>query len=299
MSSLRYQFVSSIDNAFSPNLNKHSYKKQGCGKQKVASYQYRRNLLDFANCLISYLNVEYPDIKNLKDIKRIHIYSFFKEKEKTCSHRTLTQYRSYINVLDKCITQNFHFKIHMANGVPEINKENNKVRNLYMRQDHIDSILELKKNSKSPALIGLRISNLFGLRAKEIVTLRPRDFNLEKEYLKVIGKGGKTRYIKFETKEQKDLAEEILFNYVNDEKLVPIRADTYNSFIRNSLHELNIHDYDKAKTGNHAIRKKVAKEEIERNINNGMTIEEAYENETKRLGHNRTSVIKSAYTCAE
>ena len=305
MGSLRYQFISSLDNSFNPNLNKHSYKKGNCDKQKIASYRYRRNLYNFSNNLVNYLRDNFNDVRNIKDIQDYHIYAFFKEKEECCSYRTLIQYRSYINVLDRCIMQNLHFKANLYKGVPEIKKpvgkseQDLKVRNLYMKQEHINAILEYKKNSKSPALMGLRVSNLFGLRASEIVNIRPRDFDLEDGTFKVIGKGGKTRVLKLETQEQYDLATEILDKYNNDEKLVPLRPDSYNKFIKDSLHNLGIYEYDKAKTGNHAIRKKVAIENIKKDMANGIAEKEAYERESKRLGHNRVSVVKSSYANAE
>lgn len=188
----------------------------------------------------------------------------------------------------------------MMKGVPEKFEKGDKVRKLYMKQEHIDMILELRKDSKSPALLGLRISNLFGLRASEIVQLRAIDFDIDKRILSILkSKGKKDRYLQIDTLEKLALAKEIREKFKDDEKVVPIRADTYNKFISKALADLGITEYKEAKTGNHSIRKKVAIEETQKAIDSGLSEEEALKETAKFLGHNRTSVVKSAYTSAE
>lgn len=282
MSSLLNQFTYAVDSNFCPGLNKRSYKRSGMKKVKIASYQYRRNLIHFSGNITNYLKANYQ-VKNLKDIRSDYIYSFFKYKELTgCSHRTLVQYRSYINVLDKLITQTYHMKVHLKKGVPEIGGTPNK-RVLYMRQEHIDAILELRKNSKSPALLALRINNIFGLRVSEDVKLLGKDFDLEKNTLHIVdSKGGRCRDLPLDTPEKLEIAKEINSKFAPNERVVPLRATSVNQFVTRALKHLNITDYVGANTVTHAIRKKVARDLYEQtNDKKAVTI---------HLGHNRICV---------
>lgn len=76
MGSLKNQFIRVINENFTPRLNKHSYKKQKINKQKITSYKYRKNLIDFACNIPNYLTVNY-NIRYIKEIKTEHITAFF------------------------------------------------------------------------------------------------------------------------------------------------------------------------------------------------------------------------------
>ena len=289
MGSLKNQFIRVIDLNFTPGLNKHSYKKQNINKQKIPSYKYRKNLIDFACNLSNYLTSNYK-IKYIKEIKKEHITAFFKDKEtnsnngKGCSHTTLIQYKSYINKLDKLIKQTYKFKANLSNGVSTSLGGNAKIRNLYLKQDHIDAILEEKVESKSYAILGIKINNLFGLRAEEITKLKAKDFDLIDMKLHVVnGKNGKSRDLEIDTEEKLELAKEIRKNFNDEERIVKMRSKSFSQFINRSLIELEIYDYKEAKTSNHALRKAAAIKEYERVGNK--------EEVSRFLGHNRTNIV--------
>lgn len=300
MGNLRYQFTSSIDNAVALGLNKHSYKKQGCSTQKIPSYQYRKNLINFANNLVNFLIDNYPEIKKLKDIKSEHIEAFFIAKEKCCSHRTLVQYRSYIRVLDRCIAQNLHFKVHLINGVPKNLEGGEKIRTIFMTREHANLLLESIKGSKSKCVLGVQIAILFGLRASEVVHLKAKDFRIETGILFIHkAKGGKNRYLEIDTFEKIELSRKIRNSFEDEKILVPVRADTFDRFINYHLVKLGLTEYREGKTSCHSIRKMVADEMTKEGIKEGLTEKESLLRTSKFLGHNREEVVKSAYTKGE
>lgn len=289
MGSLKNQFVRVIDLNFTPGLNKHSYKKQNINKQKIPSFRYRKNLIDFSCNLSNYLTANYK-IKYIKEIKKEYITAFFKYKEtnsnngKGCSHTTLIQYKSYINKLDKLIQQTYKFNAHLADGVPKKLRGNPKIRNLYLKQEHIDAILEEKSDSISDAVLGIKINNMFGLRAEETTKLKGKDFDIINMKLHVVdGKNSKSRDLDIDTEEKLELAKEIRKTFNDEERVVKMRSKSLSQFITRSLIELEIDDYKEAKTSNHAIRKAAAIKEYERTGDKEAT--------SKFLGHNRTNIV--------
>lgn len=289
MGSIKNQFIRVIEQNFTPGLNKHSYKKQKINKQKIPSYKYRKNLIDFACNLSNYLTSNYK-IKYIKEIKPEHITAFFKEKEcncnngRGCSHVTLIQYRSYINKLDKLIKQTYKFNSNLAEGVPKKLGGSEKIRNLYLKQEHIDKILEEKFDSKSYAVLGIKINELFGLRAEETTKLKSGDFDLINMKVHIVdGKNGKSRDLNIDTQQKLELAKEIRQKFNDEERIVKMRSKSFSQFINRSLSNSKIDDYKNAKTSNHAIRKTAAIKEYERTGDKEAT--------SKFLGHNRTNIV--------
>lgn len=291
MGSLKNQFVRVIDLNFTPGLNKHSYKKQKITKQKIPSYRYRKNLINFACNLANYLTSNYS-VKCIKEIKPEYITEFFQYKAsdinngKGCSHSTLIQYKSYINKLDKLIKQTYNFNAHLADGVPKKLGGNAKIRDLYIKQEHIDAILEEKSNSMSDAVLGIKINNLFGLRAEETTKLKAKDFDLTTLKLHIVnGKNGKSRDLYIDTEEKLGLAKEIRRKFDDEERIVKMRSKSFSQFISRSLVDLDIKEYKEAKTSNHALRKAAAIKEYETTRDKEST--------SKFLGHNRINIINT------
>ena len=289
MGSLKNQFIRAIEMNFNPGLNKHSYKKQKINKEKIPSYRYRKNLIDFACNLSNYLTTNY-DIKYIKEINDEHITAFFKDKEcncnngKGCSHTTLIQYRSYINKLDKLIKQTYKFNAHLVDGVPAKLEGNDKIRNLYLKPKHIDLILQDKSKSASDAVLGIKINSLFGLRAEETTKLKAKDIDLIEMKLHVIdGKNGKSRELEIDTEEKLELAKEIRRKFEDEERVVKMRSKSFSQFINRGLLQINIYDYKDAKTSNHSLRKAAAIKEFNRTGDK--------EGTSKFLGHNRTNIV--------
>lgn len=289
MGSLKNQFIRVINESFTPGINKHSYKKQKINKSKIPSFRYRKNLIDFACNLSNYLTTNYST-RYIKEIRPEHITEFFDDKEansnegKGCSHTTLIQYKSYINKLDKLIRQTYKFNPHLADGVPEKLGGNAKIRNLYLKEEHIDVILKEKVESKSDAVLGIKINNLFGLRAEETTKLKAKDFDIINMKLHVLdGKNGKSRDLDIDTEEKLELAKEIRKTFNDEERVVKMRSKSFSQFINRSLLQIDIDDYKEAKTSNHALRKAAAIKEYERTGNKEAT--------SKFLGHNRTNIV--------
>ena len=92
-SKLFYQFYKAISQATALGADKHSYKKSGCKKVKIFSFEDRRNIIKCINQLCIYIEDSYPDIIKIKDITSEHIIEFFSYKAKKCSNSTMKNYR--------------------------------------------------------------------------------------------------------------------------------------------------------------------------------------------------------------
>lgn len=100
--------------------------------------------------------------------------------------------------------------------------------------------------------------------------------------------------------EQLELAREIRAKYGELDKLVPMEENSFNKFITEALEELGITMYKDANTVNHAIRKKVARKVLQDNLDKGMSMQDAMDDTSKFLGHNKNrNRIVSIYTNAE
>lgn len=136
-----------------------------------------------------------------------------------------------------------------------------------------------KVKSKSDAVLGIKINNLFWLRAEEITKLKAKDVDTINRKVHVIdGKNGKSRDLDIDTEEKLELAKEIRRKFDNEERVVKMRSKSFSQFINRSLVQLEIDDYKTAKTSNHALRKTAAIKEYKRNGDKEATSE--------ILGHN-------------
>lgn len=297
MGSLLFQFKSCIDGNYSPGADKHSCKRNKSGKIKIFSASTRKALMKFSGNLVNYLNSNYPDVKKLKDIKIEYIENFLIDKSKICSPYTIGQYKSYLRTLEKLIKQHYHFTVKLYPNeliLPVKKKRTNKIREIYMRQEDIDKVLNLKSNSK--CMIGLRFADLFGLRVSEICSLKGKDIDLTKNILHIHeSKGKRSRNLPIDNILKLSLCQEVKSKVNDNDRVCPVRENTLNKFLSRKLISLNITRYQSSKTGVHSIRKKVAKDKMKEDMKLGMTKQQAMDDTSKFLGHNknRNSVINT------
>lgn len=286
MKNLKQQFIGSVDKNFCPGADKHNYKKQGYATIKIFSYSYRKGLINFGCNLANFLKNEY-NIKFLKEIKEEHIKGFFKAKGEISTVRTLRQYKSYLMVFDKLITQTYHIKLHFDKMDISIAK-GEKLRDATMIEKILDEIIEENKLGDSESVLGLRICKLFGLRAEEVVYLKAKDFNLDKMVLEVHkAKNNRYREVKIDSEQKYNLAQEIRMKFDDFDRLVNIQADSLNKFLYRKILNKNIVEYKNHKTGIHSIRKMVAQREHKKNLENGKTEKESLQEISELLGHNK------------
>lgn len=299
MGSLRYQFVSVIDDNFKEGVDKHSYKKLKNGKTRIFSYSTRRAYIKFTSNMVNYFKENCPEIKKIVHIKPDHLQSFFDAKKNTCGPYTIYQYSRYLHTLEKLIKQTLHFKVNLTEGyvIPKVEKKSkNRKRTVAMSQDDLSKVLKKIKNSKSPAIIGIRLAEQFGLRVSEICKLKGKDVDVINGFIHIHeSKGKRSRNLPIDNLLKIQLCSEIKENVADEERVCPLREDSLNKFLHRNLISLNITRYKDAKTGIHSIRKRCAKEGLKSYKSNGYTNQQALDSVSNDLGHNknRNAVINT------
>ena len=236
---LKYQFLQAIETEFTPGVSKHSLKKtEGLGNGRIFSYADRKNLVDFSANFANFITSNYPKVKYARDIKVDQAQSFINNRAGYCTYATITQYVSKLrklnilldNVYGSC--KNFS-KVEM----PPVTAENTKkLRTISMPNEEFLLLREYLKNRKSKAIVGIELAGRFALRASEVVKLQTRDVNLEKNEIYIIdSKGGKSRTIKITETEDYNYLKEIIRGKEEKERLVPLKEDSLNKFLKRSL----------------------------------------------------------------
>lgn len=297
---LFYQFKIAIDKCFKPGIDKHSYKSNNCGKEKIFSYSYRRNIISKTDQFCKYISKEYTEIKLIKEITSYHVKAFLNYKSSTCSFETLKSYLYYFKKLERMVRQEMHLKVEYTSNVV-IEKNKDTKRNISMKEEDLNKIQNDLQNTRSKAAIGIKLGMLFGLRVSEICKVQGRDINIENKKLHIHeSKGKRSRDLEIDTAEKMELCKEIKACVKGKDRIVPLREDSVNSFLRRKLLKNNITKYKDKRTGIHAIRKMYSKEEFKKEIINGKNIKDAVDKVSLDLGHNKDRKITyTAYIGSE
>lgn len=88
---LRHQLRTEIMSAFSEGIDKHSLKRDGGGETKVFSYGTKFVLLDRVN---DFCRTVPAEVKTIRQLRPEHAQEYLDAKAKTCTQRTLDEYRS-------------------------------------------------------------------------------------------------------------------------------------------------------------------------------------------------------------
>lgn len=298
--SLKKQFQFAIDSCFCPGADKHSYKRTKCQKTKIFSYQSLRYYYKISAQFSEFIKENNAEIKYIKDITSDHLQSYIDSKKDIWSRVTMCNNKSAFRILQKMCNQfyqkdNFNF----FEGVEFKTNKNEKVKDEWMERNILDKVIEYKKQKKCSreALLALEIAAAFGLRVSEICSLKGKDIDLRYSNLHIHqSKGKRNRDLPINSKKKYELCEYIKNNFKDEERVIKLREDSVNQFLRRSLIELNIKRFQAARSGIHAVRKMVATEEYRELRFNGVSEFEAETKVSKSLGHNkRRRDITNAY----
>ncbi|MGL5149791.1 MAG: tyrosine-type recombinase/integrase [Clostridium sp.] len=289
---LKYQFKNSIDNNFKEGMDKHSLKhSEGLGNGRIFSYSDRKNLIDFSCNFANYIKENFSEIKMARDISSEHIQSFFNEKATSCSKATLEQYRSKLCKLQTIVNNTYDINVNYSRGyiLPITEENSNKIRDIAMSNNDYNRLQEVISDSNSSAKIGIELSARFGLRVSEVVKIQGRDIDLQNNTISIVdSKGGRDREIKIEREQDRSYCESIKEYIEERQRLVPIREDSVNVFLKRSLQKCNLDSkYSECKTGIHSIRKMAAQNYYDRCRENGNSIKESLQMTSEWLGHGK------------
>lgn len=298
--SLKKQFHFAIDSCFCPRGDKHSYKGTKCEKIKIFSYETLRHYYKVSAQFAEFTKQNNQEIKYIKQITSEHLQSFIDSKKDIWSKVTMCNNKSAFRVLEKMCNQyykkdNFNF----FENVEFKSNKTEKIKNEWMQRDILDKVIEYKKEKgcNSQGLLAIEISAAFGLRVSEVCSLKGKDINLQFSNLHVHeSKGKRSRDLPINSPKKRELCEYIKNNFNDEERVIKMREDSVNQFLRRSLISMNIRRFQIARSGIHAIRKMVATEEYQELRFAGMSEYEAETKVSQSLGHNkRRTDITNAY----
>lgn len=266
-------------------MDKHSLKHvEGIGGAKIFSYSDRKNLIDLSSNFCNFMKVNNPDIKFIREIEVNHIQQFLNYKANDCSTKTLEQYISKFNKLEKVVNEVYHVKVNFKSGfIVPFGKE--KVRSISMSREDFNKLLKNMQGSKSLAVNAVTLSGIFGLRVSETINLQGRDIQIDKGILHIHeSKGGRSRDLKIPA-ENEGYLEKLKASVNETERIIPLKEDSVNRFLYRQLGLLGLTQYREHNTGIHSIRKMVAQEVYCKFRENGQTIQQALNSTSHFLGH--------------
>lgn len=294
---LFYQFYKAIENCVALGTDKHSYKKSGCEKVKIFSFEDRRNIIKVTSLLCDFLEENYSEIIFIKDIKTKQIQDFFIEKANYCTKSTLKNYSYCIRKLEKMVRQELRICLDYTSDVKIPKGVSVVLRDIKMEQKDLEILIYECSSCSSKARYGIMLSILFGLRVSECCKMKGKDIKLDSEYIHVHdSKGKRCRDIKIETDEQRKLCECIKAKVSDEARICPLREDSVNQEIRRMLLKHKISRYQDRKTGIHSIRKAYATEEYKKNLQQSKDETESWDITATKLGHGSgRKVLKNVY----
>ncbi|EJO5347068.1 site-specific integrase [Clostridium botulinum] len=301
MASIKGQVFHMIDSNFNPGQDKRNDKfDESMEKTKIYSFSERNNLRQVGMEIATFSKANYG-VKQIKDITKDMVREFMSVKSETCNQSTLNNYTSRINKLQDLVNQTYKScNLEWSNIRVDSKIGEDKLRDIPMHKGDFDKLIAYARdnNLTSKAILGVELSGAFGLRVSEVCKLQVRDIDLEGMKLHIHqSKGGLSRELNIK-EEHKDFLQKIIQGKNNNEKLVPIKEDSVNKWIRETLpkvYGIDATKYLNAKTGVHSIRKMWATERCRELISQGLDEKDACNKVSNELGHgdNRWDVVKN------
>lgn len=297
---LKKQFIDVINSTFSPGTDKHSYVRSNATKHKIVGFETRRQYIKVIMPFVNYLNKTNNEIKEIRDIRPYNLQDYVNKNKDLWGPITMLNYKSIFKMIEKDAKNFYHSStINFTKDVIFKSNKNEKIRNEWMNRADLENLIKYKEEHgcTSKCLLGLKIAATFGLRVSEICKLKGNDINLKYSNLHIHeSKGKRSRDLPLNSSKKLELARYIKENIRDNERIVPVREDTLNQFLRRSLVAMGITKYRIAKTGVHAIRKMVASEEYNNILKNTKNVKKAEKEVSKQLGHNKIrKEISDAY----
>lgn len=232
---------------------------------KIYSLEDCKGLRDTIKNLCNYLEKTHPEITKVKQLTPDLIQEWVDFRENKWSNRTKELHESHIKKINRLVNKTFKSckRLDFCKDIDFHKKEHkkeSKKRDVMMERKDLELLKKSFENSKSQALIGLRLAESLGLRALEVVNFRASYINLENKLVilprgtEAGTKGGRGRTINIQDKYLPFF--ELINKCYGDKniRIITINEDSYNQAIRRKLKSLDLDEKYKDTT-NHSIRK--------------------------------------------
>jgi integrase len=169
--------------------------KPGRAVQGIYSYGTRNTVFDRAMTLAHWVEEQYPDVKYLNELDEEIITEFIGEKLETCQPNTVKALLAALRKLQEGLLARSWIEEHII--LDEWGIEDNSIpRGAYLLED-AERIVERIADRYPEFAQALRVILSCAARIDELYHLRGDKIFLEDGKVELLGKGGKTRRIRF------------------------------------------------------------------------------------------------------
>ena len=170
----------------------------------------------------------------------------------------------------------------------DVPKGKESMRTIAMKESDYEKIVNVSSSAKG--YFAVKLSHAFGLRVSETVKVRPCDIR-DNKLIVYKSKGGKTRILPIETKEQKEIISQLKDiatreSRASDKPILNINKGSVNKWLSTRCKQLGIRTYNDHKSSIHSIRKNWAIREYRKELMNNDK-KTAWANVSEKLGHGR------------
>lgn len=297
--SLTGQFTYAINQCFSEGMDKHSFKKE-YGQEmtdKVFSYNEKFRLKDTAKMLWNYFRENDIKVKQVNQITADHIQGFLSSKVGNCTQNTINTYAASLYKLQEVCNSTYkscNLEWRKSVTVPTALRQSDLSRGVtaqISREDY-NKILEYAKENYSQSGQAIRLQDTLGLRVNEIVTIKIRNIDLDRNKIVIENtKGGKTLERDLTPEAKKIILETLSKSSVGD-KLFNLDPGSINKYLSRVQDKMGL-----ARHSNHDIRRRIAQEKYDQYREKGDSPKEAARKTSIWLNHgaNREKLLKESY----
>lgn len=289
---IKYQFKNAIDSHFTEGMNKHSIKANGeMNGERIFSYSDRKNLIDLSSGFSNFLKENHSEVKMVKDIQSDHIQEFLNGKSADCSQKTLEQYKSRFQKLERLLNNTYHIKVDYHSVTVPLSEKNGggKIRNIMLSENDYSKMLQTTNENLKKAVL---LSKNFGLRASECSKLKYSD--IKDNGIQIVdSKGKRSRFVPVENKGQKEVLEQL--KQKKGDRVCPVQTGSLQQAFNREAKKKGISIDNGAF---HTLRKNYATNKYQEYRKEGLSVQQSLDRVSARLGHgeNRNALMKE-YIC--
>ena len=277
---LRHILRTAVMNSFRENMDKKDLKRKGEADGKVFSHGSKYALLDRINDFCKTL----PAGMKLEDIEKSHVLNYLDYKAKTCTQKTVDEYRSELKRIGLCAG------VDLSCGYVVANKKESEHRGAQavISKEDFSQILEYCKEHPSGSATAILLEAEIGVRVSDAVY----GIHLTPSELHIRAKNGKwmNRPITPEIRRIID-SETFKARLVGDKWYGPKDASV-NKYLRRLQEKLGLeyHSF-------HDIRRRIAQDKYDDLRNSGLSRTETLSKVSIWLNHgpNREKMLLKSY----
>lgn len=277
---LRHVLRSAVMNSFRENMDKKDLKRKGEAAGKVFSHGSKFALLDRINDFCKTL----PAGMKLEDIEKSHVLAYLDYKAKTCTQKTVDEYRSDLKRIGLCAG------VDLSCGRVYANKKESEHRGAQavISKEDFAQILEYCKEHPSGSATAILLEAEIGVRVSDAVY----GIHLTSSELRIRAKNGKWMNRPITPEIRRIIDSETFKACLVGDKWYGPKDASVNKYLRRLQEKLGLeyHSF-------HDIRRRIAQDKYDELRNSGLSRTETLSKVSIWLNHgpNREKMLLKSY----